>query len=54
MRIVFSKLSLAAANSNGKFSQEYDPSHLLDVHRATIHLVSRIAGLEQTIALPHK
>ena len=64
IHMAISNLSLAANSNSGppsvrlnaakywiKFSQ--DATQLLDAHRATIHLISRIAGLEQTIEKRH-
>ena len=66
IRAAIFKLSLAANLNSGspsvrlnaakdwvKLSQEYDTTQLLDAHRTTIHLISRVAGLEQTIEKRH-
>jgi hypothetical protein len=61
-----SRYSLAATYSTGKpttrlnaarkwarLCQKFDPSQLLDAHRTAIHLLSQVAGLEQTIESRH-
>jgi len=66
IHMAISKFSLAASSSSGspsirlnaaknwiKLSQEYDPQQPLEAHQATIHLISHVAGLEQTIEKHH-
>ena len=44
---------LNAAKGWMELSKKYDETQLLDAHRTSIHLISRIAGLEQTIEKRH-
>ena len=66
IRTAISKYSLAATCSTGKpatrldaarkwaqLCQKFDRSQLLDAYRTAIHLLSEVAGLEQTIKSRH-
>ena len=49
----FPSVRLNAAKHWVKLSQIHDSTQLLDAHQTTIHLISHVAGLEQTIEKRH-